>query len=173
MTNSLAAGSQAYLPTNTLPPVVLPFDPTGTLPLGILTVSNEKMAEQQVKDLARVEVRNRLGSVSGVVAPVVVGGKDRRVMIYLDPKKLEARNLSAVDVVQALDRSNMMVSLGTAYFGDHQVSLDTNMMVRAVDEGHHPRGQPTRQGHHLHGDAAARVGQNATLPHCHTPALAI
>ena len=51
MTNSLAAGAQAYLPTNTLPPVVLPFDPTGTLPLGILTVSNDKMAEQQVKDL--------------------------------------------------------------------------------------------------------------------------
>jgi CzcA family heavy metal efflux pump len=134
MTNSLAAGARAYLPTNTLPPVVLPFDPTGTLPLGILTVSNDGMAEQQVKDLARVEVRNRLGSVSGVVAPVVVGGKDRRVMIYLDPKKLEARNLSAVDVVNALDRSNMMVSPGTAYFGENQVSLDTNMMVRAVDE---------------------------------------
>lgn len=134
MTNSLAAGAQAYLPTNTLPPVVLPFDPTGTLPLGILTVSNEKMAEQQVKDLARVEVRNRLGAVNGVVAPVVVGGKDRRVMIYLDPKKLEARNLSAVDVVQALDRGNAMVSPGTAYFGDNQVSLDTNMMVRAVDD---------------------------------------
>jgi len=134
MTNSLAAGAQAYLPTNTLPPVVLPFDPTGTLPLGILTVSNDTMAEQQVKDLARVEVRNRLGAVSGVVAPVVVGGKDRRVMIYLDPKKLEARNLSAVDVVQALDRGNAMVSPGTAYFGENQVALDTNMMVRSVED---------------------------------------
>ncbi|HVL13894.1 MAG TPA: efflux RND transporter permease subunit, partial [Gemmata sp.] len=134
LTNSLAGGARAYLPTNTLPPVVLPFDPTGTLPLGILTVSNPSMAEQEVKDLARVEVRNRLGAVSGVVAPVVVGGKDRRVMIYLDPKKLEARKLSAVDVVAALDRGNQMVSPGTAYFGDSQVSLDTNMMVRTVDE---------------------------------------
>ncbi|HSQ54186.1 MAG TPA: efflux RND transporter permease subunit, partial [Gemmata sp.] len=134
LTNSLAGGARAYLPTNTLPPVCLPFDPTGTLPLGILTVSNPSMAEQEVKDLARVEVRNRLGAVSGVVAPVVVGGKDRRVMIYLDPKKLEARKLSAVDVVNSLDRGNMMVSPGTAYFGDNQVSLDTNMMVRTVDE---------------------------------------
>ncbi|VTT98884.1 acriflavin resistance protein : Cation/multidrug efflux pump OS=Singulisphaera acidiphila (strain ATCC BAA-1392 / DSM 18658 / VKM B-2454 / MOB10) GN=Sinac_0101 PE=4 SV=1: ACR_tran [Gemmataceae bacterium] len=134
LTSSLAGGAQAYLPTNTLPPVVLPFDPTGTLPLGILTVSNPKMAEQEVKDLARVEVRNRLGAISGVVAPVVVGGKDRRIMIYLDPKKLESRNLSAVDVVAALDRGNAMVSPGTAYFGENQVSLDTNMMVRTVDE---------------------------------------
>src|SRR5262245_26501321 len=134
LTNSLAGGARAYLPTNTLPPVVLPFDPTGTLPLGILTVSNPEMAEQQVKDLARVDVRNRLGAVGGVVAPVVVGGKDRRVMIYLDPEKLESRKLSAVDVVTALDRGNQMVSPGTAYFADSQVALDTNMMVRTVDE---------------------------------------
>ncbi|MBA4062443.1 MAG: AcrB/AcrD/AcrF family protein [Isosphaera sp.] len=134
MSSTLADAARPYLPTNTLPPVVLPFDPTGTLPLGILTVSNPSMAEQQVKDLARVEVRNRLGAIGGVVAPVVVGGKDRRVMIYLDPKKLEARRLSAVDVVNALDKGNMMISPGTAYFGDNQVSLDTNMMVRTVDE---------------------------------------
>ncbi|MCZ2343028.1 MAG: efflux RND transporter permease subunit [Bacteroidales bacterium] len=134
MTNSLASGARAYLPTNTLPPIVTPFDPTGTLPLGILTVSNPNMPEQQMKDLARVQVRNFLGSVSGCVAPVVVGGKDRRVMVYLDPQKLEARRLSPVDVVRALDLGNMMVSPGTAYIGDSQVSLDTNMMVREVDD---------------------------------------
>lgn len=134
LTNSLANGARAYLPTGTLPPVVLPFDPTGTLPLGILVVSNPGMAEQQVKDLARVDVRNRLGSVSGCVAPVVVGGKDRQVMIYLDPKKLEARNLSPVDVVKALDLGNLLVSPGTAYFGDSQVALDTNTMVRNVED---------------------------------------
>ena len=60
--------------------------------------------------------------VAGVVAPVVVGGKDRTVLIYLDPKKLEARDLSAVDVVKRARPGNMMVSPGTAYFGDNQVS---------------------------------------------------
>jgi CzcA family heavy metal efflux pump len=132
MSSSLADAARPYLPTNTLPPVVLPFDPTGTLPLGILTVSNPSMAEQEVKDLARVEVRNRLGSIGGAVAPVVVGGKDRRVMIYLDPQKLEARNLSPTDVVKALDLGNIMASPGAAYFGDSQIALDTNSMVREV-----------------------------------------
>ena len=73
-TNSLTGAAMPYLPTNTLPPVSLPFDPTGTIPLGVLTVSNPNMSEQAVKDLARVEVRNRLGGVRGCVAPVVVGG---------------------------------------------------------------------------------------------------
>lgn len=133
-TNSLTGAAMPYLPTNTLPPVSLPFDPTGTLPLGILTVSNPDMAEQEVKDLARVEVRNRLGSVRGCVAPVVVGGKDRRVMVYLDREKLETRNLSPVDVVRAIDSGNMMVSPGTAYIGESQYALDTNAMARTVDD---------------------------------------
>lgn len=133
-TTSLTGAALPYLPTNTLPPVALPFDPTGTLPVGILTVSNPGMVEQEVKDLARVEVRNRLGAVRGCVAPVVVGGKDRRVMVYLDRQKLEARNLSPVDVVRALDQGNLMATPGTAYVGDSQIALDSNAMARTVPD---------------------------------------
>src|SRR5262245_15347593 len=134
MSNSLALSAMPALPSNSLPPVVLPFDPTGTLPLGIITVSNQEMSEAEVKDLARVQVRNALGRVRGAVAPVVVGGKDRRVMIYLDPQKLEAYGLSPVDVVKALDEGNVMATPGSAYFGNDTVALDTNLMYRDVAE---------------------------------------
>jgi multidrug efflux pump subunit AcrB len=133
-TNSLTGAAMPYLPTNTLPPVTTPFDPTGTLPVGILTVSRPGEKEQVVKDLARVEVRNRLGGVRGCVAPVVVGGKDRRVMVYLDRQKLEAMKLSPVDVVRALDQGNFMASPGVAYIGDSQIALDTNSMTRTIDD---------------------------------------
>src|SRR5438132_4751013 len=93
MANSLALGALPTLPPNTLPPVVLPFDPTGTLPLGILTVSNPFLDEAHVKDVARIDVRNMLGSVPGCVAPVVVGGKDRTILIYLDPKKMRDKKV--------------------------------------------------------------------------------
>jgi multidrug efflux pump subunit AcrB len=131
-TNSLALSTLPWLPPNTLPPVVLPFDPTGSLPLGILTVRNPHLNEAGIKDLARIEVRNALGAVPGSVAPTTVGGQDRAVLVYLDPQKLAARNLSALDVVRALEQGNLMVTPGTAYFGDNQVLLDTNLMVRDV-----------------------------------------
>jgi multidrug efflux pump subunit AcrB len=134
MANSLALGALPMMPPNTLPPVVLPFDPTATLPLGILTVSNPQMEEAKIKDLARYQIRNMLGSVKGSVAPVVIGGKDRAVLVYLDPKRLEARNLSMSDIVQVLQDGNLMVTPGTAYFGDNQVLLDTNAMVAAVED---------------------------------------
>src|SRR5579883_3173887 len=134
MTNSLALGTLPTLPPNTLPPVVLPFDPTATMPLGLLTVSNSSLDEAHVKDVARIDVRNMLGAVPGCVAPVVVGGKDRTVLVYLRPKDLQARNLSPLDVVEALRQGNQMVTPGTAYFGDNQVLLDTNLMVSDVKE---------------------------------------
>jgi multidrug efflux pump subunit AcrB len=134
MTNSLALSTLPTLPPNTLPPVVLPFDPTATMPLGILTVQNPTLDEAHVKDTARIDVRNMLGAVPGCVAPVVVGGKDRTVLIYLRQRDLQARNLSPLDVVEALRQGNQMVTPGTAYLGDNQVLLDTNLMVNNVQE---------------------------------------
>jgi multidrug efflux pump subunit AcrB len=75
-----------------------------------------------------------LGGVKGVVAPAVFGGKDRTILIYVDPHKLEARNLSPLDVVEALRRSNLMVTPGVAKFGSYEFQLDSNAMVAAVDE---------------------------------------
>ena len=69
LTTSLAQGTLPTLPPNTLPPVVLPFDPTGTMPLGILTVSNPGMDEAHVKDIARIDVRNMLGRRAGLRGP--------------------------------------------------------------------------------------------------------
>src|SRR5262249_32038917 len=134
MTNSLALGTLPTLPPNTLPPVVLPFDPTGTLPLGILTVSIPGKTEAEVKDYARIDIRNMLGAVPGCVPPVVVGGKDRTILIYLKPREMEARKVSPLEVVGALQKGNLMVTPGTAYFGEYQALLDSNVMVKDVAE---------------------------------------
>jgi multidrug efflux pump subunit AcrB len=132
--NSLALGALPTLPPNTLPPVVLPFDPTGTLPLGILSVRSPDLNETQLQDLARIDIRNQLGGIPGVVAPAVFGGKQRTVLVYVDPHKLDARNLSPLDVVSALRTSNFMVTPGVAKFGDYEFQLDSNAMVNAVEE---------------------------------------
>src|SRR5262245_60650951 len=88
---SLALGTLPTLPPGTLPPVVVPYDPTATLPLSILTLTSDDLDETQIKDTARIDVRNMLGGVKGVVASAVFGGKDRTVLIYVDPKRLQAR----------------------------------------------------------------------------------
>jgi len=134
LVNSLALGALPNLPPNTLPPVALPFDATGTLPVGILTVTNPTLDDAAQKDIARIDVRSMLGAISGCIAPVVVGGRDRTVMIYIDPVRMEARNLVPMDVVGALKKGNLMTASGTAYFGENQLLLDDNAMVERVEE---------------------------------------
>jgi multidrug efflux pump subunit AcrB len=132
--NSLALAALPNLPPNTLPPVVLPLGLENTRPLGLLAVEGPNLSEAQLKDVARTDVRSRLLLIPGCVVPVVLGGRDRAVIIYLDPKKLAARKLSPVDVADALRKANTKIELGTAYFGDNQVRLEAGAAVKDVAE---------------------------------------
>lgn len=130
----LADNTLKNLPPNTDPPVTLPFDPTGTLPLGMLSVTNPSMSEAQLKDLARFEIRNRILGLPGVDAPVVFGGQDRIILIEVDPLQLEVRNLSQSDVIAALQQGNVMMSPGVARIGISEFQLDSNAMVDKVED---------------------------------------
>ena len=82
------------MPPGTLPPVVLPFDPTSTTPVALVTLDSKTQDESILYDVARYEVRNFIMQQPGAVAPVVIGGKIRAVMLYLDATKMQARKLS-------------------------------------------------------------------------------
>src|SRR6266446_5173594 len=80
-----------YLPPGTIPPMVMPFDPTATLPLALITVSSPKFDETKLYDVAYFDLRNRLQGIPGVIAPAVYGGKLRRILAYVDRDRLQAR----------------------------------------------------------------------------------
>jgi multidrug efflux pump subunit AcrB len=128
--NSLALGVIPNLPPGTLPPVVLPFDPTATTPVCIVAVESEdpKNDESVLYDVGRYEVRNYIMGIPGAVAPVVFGGKIRTVLAYLDREKMQARNLSPIDVMHALDASNVFFPSADAKFGTTDYIIDSNSM---------------------------------------------
>src|SRR5262245_9921551 len=105
--NSLALAAIPNLPPGTLPPVVLPCDPTSTTPIGLVALDSQdpRNDESVLYDVGRYEVRNMIMGIPGAVAPVVYGGKVRAVMVYLDREKMQARSLSPLDVMKALDSS--------------------------------------------------------------------
>ena len=131
--NSLALAEIPNLPPGTLPPIVLPYDPTDTVPSCIVAVDSESQGESTLYDVARYEVRNFIMSSPGANAPVVFGGKVRCVLAYLDPIKLQARGLSPVDVMDALDRYNIFLPTGDAKFGRTDYAIDSNSMFKLVE----------------------------------------
>src|SRR5438874_2505698 len=129
---SLAMSDLFYLPPGTIPPMVMPFDPTATIPLCLISVSSPQFDETKLYDVAYFDLRNRLQSITGVIAPAVYGGRLRRILAYVDPLKAQARNLSPLDVINAVRDFNVMIPTGTAKFGALDYQINTNGMVPLV-----------------------------------------
>src|SRR5438128_5758181 len=131
---SLAMSDLYYLPPGTIPPMVMPFDPTANIPLALLSVSSPMLDETTLYDVAYFQLRNRLQGISGVIAPAVYGGKLRRILAYVDRDKLASRHLSPMDVVEAIRKFNLMIPVGDAKFGDIDYQVNANSMAPKVDD---------------------------------------
>src|SRR5487761_2758146 len=97
--SNLAMANLRRLPPGTLPPVVLKFD-ASNLPVCLITLKGQGFNQTQLKDLAQFSVRNQVANVPGASVPQPYGGKYRQIQIYVDPIKLEAHQLSVMDVVR-------------------------------------------------------------------------
>ena len=130
--NSLAGWEYPTMPPGTLPPVVLPYDPTSTTPVALLALDSPTQGEAALFDTGRYEVRPMIMSQPGAIAPLVYGGKVRAVMLYLDRMKLQARHLSPLDVLKAVDDYNVFLPTGSAKFGKTDYAIDSNSMFDIV-----------------------------------------
>ncbi len=131
---SYAMSDMFYLPPGTIPPMVMPFDPTASVPLCLVSVSSPTMTEKELYDVAYYELRNRLQAIQGVIAPAVYGGVLKRIYAYVDPMKLAARGLSPMDVVNTLGNQSVFVPTGNAKFGDIDYQIVSNAMPDTVEE---------------------------------------
>ncbi len=131
---SLAMSDLYYLPPGTIPPMVMPFDPTATIPLALISVSSPTFDETKLYDVAYFDLRNRLQGITGVIAPAVYGGKLRRILAYVDPNKAQPRGLSPLDVIAGIQNYNVMIPTGDAKFGDYDFQINANGMVGKVTD---------------------------------------
>lgn len=131
--NSLATVEIPTLPPGTLPPVILPYDPTSSTPVCLVALNSRTQDESVLYDTARYQVRMMIMSSRGANAPVVYGGKIRTILAYLDRNRLQAHGLAPVDVMNALDRFNIFIPAGDAKFGHFDYTLDSNAMYDTVE----------------------------------------
>ena len=122
---NLAMADLRRLPPGTLPPVVLGMD-ASTQPVCLVTLKGQGLNETRLKDLAQFQVRNQISNVQGASVPQPYGGTYRQIQIYVDPLKMEARNLSLNDVVQSVDSSNLILPAGDVRIGSKDFNIYAN-----------------------------------------------
>src|ERR1700691_3117052 len=126
--SNLAMADLRRLPEGTLPPVVLKTD-ASNLPVCLLTVEGQGLNETQLHDFLQFQIRNQIAGVPGATVPPPYGGRYRQIMVYVDPLKLQANQLSPMDVVRATDESNLILPAGDVRIGPLDYNLYTNAQV--------------------------------------------
>jgi multidrug efflux pump subunit AcrB len=121
------------LPPGATPPLVIEYN-ASTVPILQYGISSKTLSEQQIYDLALNTIRVGIISVPGAGVPLPYGGKIRVVSVDLDPKALEAQNLSQQDIVNALTSQNLVFPSGTAKVGANEYPVDLNTSPRLMDQ---------------------------------------
>ena len=131
--SNLALADLKRLPPGTLPPVVLKFD-ASSLPVCLVTLKGEGLTQTQIHDIGQFTIRNQIAVVKGAEIPPPFGGKYRQIMVYVDPYKLASRQLSPMDVVHAVNNSNLILPAGDVKVGPFDYYVYSNSLVDTMEE---------------------------------------
>src|SRR5690242_7269244 len=134
--SNLAMADLRRLPPGTLPPVILKFD-ASSLPVCLITLKGAGLTETQLRDLGQYNVRNQVANIPGASVPQPFGGKYRQIQVYVDPVKLQAHQLSVMDVVRTINDSNMILPAGDVRIGPKDFNIYTNSQLPTTAEINH------------------------------------
>jgi multidrug efflux pump subunit AcrB len=130
---TLAMSDMRDMPPGTYPPIVLKQD-ASSLPVALVTLNGSGLDESTLKDVGQNFVRNQLASVPGASVPQPFGGRWRQIMLYADPFKLEANQLSPMDVVRSVNDANVILPAGDVQVGRYDYNIYTNSMLKGPDD---------------------------------------
>src|SRR5215467_1188788 len=130
---NLAMADLRRLPPGTLPPIVQKFD-ASNLPVALITLKGEGLNETQLRDIGQYTIRNQLAGVPGASVPTIFGGKYRQIMVYVDPDKLQAYQMSPMDVVRAVNNANLILPSGDVKIGPFDYTIFTNSQFRNIPD---------------------------------------
>ena len=126
-TNSI----RALMPPGIQPPIVVQYN-ASSVPVLQIGLSSETLNEQQLYDYGIYRLRQQLAPIHGVTFPTPAGGKYRQIMVDIDPLKLQARGLTPLDVVNAVNVQALTLPSGLAKIGDTQFTVRTNALPTTI-----------------------------------------
>jgi len=121
------------MPPGTFPPLVIAYN-ASSVPILQIALSGHGLSEQQIFDLGVNFIRNNLITVRGTAIPYPYGGKQRTIQVDLDFPALQAKSLSPVDVVNAINAQNLILPSGTAKIGPIEYYVESNGSPQTVAE---------------------------------------
>jgi multidrug efflux pump subunit AcrB len=131
----VAAISQAILlqlPPGTTAPFLLTYN-ASSVPIVQLGLGGRGLSEQALFDYGVNFIRTRLVTINGCAVPYPYGGKQRQIMVDIDPTAMQSKGLSPADVTAAIAKQNLIIPAGTSKIGQFEYSVDLNSSPATVE----------------------------------------
>jgi HAE1 family hydrophobic/amphiphilic exporter-1 len=165
---TLAMGDLGLMPPGTLPPLVLEYNASSSIPVILVTVSGP-YDETELQNEGRYNVRNFMATVEGASVPYPFGGKIRQIMAYVDRQKLQAQGMTLADAVNAINATNQILPSGDAKIGPYDWYIYSNAQIPSASALNHvpvrlgPSQAPTFFGDVGKAENAAEIQYNQVL----------
>ena len=124
---------RVLMPPGIQAPVVVQYN-ASSVPVLQVGLSSDTLNEQQLYDYGIYRLRQQLAPIHGVTLPTPAGGKYRQIMVDIDPLKLQAKGLTPLDVVNAVNAQNLTLPSGLAKIGDTQFTVRTNAVPTKISD---------------------------------------
>ncbi|NLU94064.1 efflux RND transporter permease subunit [Chitinophaga sp. Ak27] len=122
----------ADLPGDAKPPSLNKFS-LDDLPIMTLSAT-AKMDDKQFYDLVDKKLQPLLSRLPGVAQVSLIGGQEREIQVNVDPKKLEAFNLSIMQVRQLITNANLDFPTGKVKTANEQILIRLAGKYKNVDQ---------------------------------------
>ncbi|HVU06067.1 MAG TPA: efflux RND transporter permease subunit [Polyangiaceae bacterium] len=130
---AIAQTAVRQMPPGTVPPFIIRYS-ASNVPILQAALESDSLGEQQLFDYGTNFIRADLVTIPGAQIPWPYGGKQREVMVDIDPEKLFAHGLSPKDVSAALGLENVILPTGTAKIGTSEYPIVLNASPEAIAE---------------------------------------
>jgi multidrug efflux pump subunit AcrB len=120
------------MPPGIFPPSILKYD-ASSVPVLQLGLESKTLSEQEIQDLGQNFIRTPLATVQGAAVPSPYGGKQRQIVVDLDPAQMYAKQVSATDVSNAVNLQSLILPAGTVKIAgrEYQVRLNSSPEILA------------------------------------------
>ncbi len=132
-TTAVSQSAVRSMPPGAVPPLIMRYSAT-SVPIMQIALDSDSLSEQQLFDYGVNFVRKELVTVPGSQIPFPYGGKQRQIMVDIDPQRLHANGLSPRDVQAALGQQNVILPSGTAKLGSNEYPVIISSSPETIDE---------------------------------------
>jgi len=132
-TTAIAQTAVRQMPPGAVPPLVMRYSAT-SVPIMMLALETDTLSEKELFDYGINFIRAEIAVIPGAQIPYPYGGKQRQIMVDIDPARLHSANISPRDVLAAISTQNVILPAGTAKLGVNEYPIIMASTPETLDE---------------------------------------